>query len=103
MQNYQRKLADIGELLIFTADQRNRMNSKLQRYLGFGLIFLTWIFWGFIFVIPFLKLGIKISAILITVLLIATNAFWIGVFLLGKEYAEKFKIIPKLKKWFQKK
>jgi len=56
-----------------------------------------------IFVIPFLKLGVKNSAILITVLLIATNTFWIGVFLLGKEYAEKFKIRSRLKKWFQSK
>jgi hypothetical protein len=79
------------------------MSSKLQRILGFGLIFLTWIFWGMIFVIPFLKLGVKLSAILITILLIGTNAFYVGLFLLGKEYAEKFKIRARLKKWFRSK
>jgi predicted membrane channel-forming protein YqfA (hemolysin III family) len=79
------------------------MSSKLQRILGFGLIFLTWIFWGMIFVIPFLKLGIRLSAILITALLIATNTFWVGIFFLGKEYAEKFSVWPKLKKWFHRK
>lgn len=79
------------------------MSSKLQRFLGFGLIFLTWIFWGIIFVIPFLKLGLKLSAILITILLIGTNVFYVGLFLLGKEYAEKFKIRARLKKLFSRK
>jgi predicted membrane protein len=78
------------------------MNSKAQRIIGIGLILLTWLFWGIIFVIPFLKLGVKLSAILITVLLIATNAFWLGVFLVGKEYAKKFKVGDRLRKWFHR-
>ena len=78
------------------------MKSKVQRIIGIGLILLTWLFWGIIFIIPFLKLGVKLSAILITVLLIATNAFWLGVFLVGKEYAKKFQIRDKLKKWFHR-
>jgi predicted membrane protein len=76
------------------------MNSKLQRFLGFGLIFLTWIFWAIIFTIPFMKLGVRLSAILITILLIGTNAFYVGLFLLGKEYAEKFKFMARIKKMF---
>jgi hypothetical protein len=64
------------------------------------MILITWAFWGMIFIIPFMKLGVKISAILITGLLIATNLFWVGIFLVGKEYAKKFQIIKKLKKWF---
>jgi hypothetical protein len=64
------------------------------------MILLTWVFWGIIFVIPFLKLGIRNSAMLITGLLIATNLFWVGIFLVGKEYARKFQIMAKLKKWF---
>jgi predicted membrane protein len=79
------------------------MKSKVQRILGISLILLTWVFWGMIFVIPFLKLGVKLSAILITALLIGTNAFWIGLFLVGKEYAEKFQVRAKLKKWFHHK
>ena len=55
-----------------------------------------------IFVIPFLKLGIRTSAIAITVLLIMTNVFWIGVALVGKDVMEKYKIWPKIKKWFRK-
>jgi hypothetical protein len=79
------------------------MKSKAQRILGISLILLTWVFWGMIFVIPFLKLGVKLSAILITALLIGTNAFWIGIFLVGKEYAKKFRVVEKLKKWFRRK
>jgi predicted membrane protein len=79
------------------------MRNKMRRLFGFGLIFITWLFWGIIFLIPFLKLGVKLSAILITILLIATNIFWVGVFLLGKEYAEKFKIRTRLKLWFARK
>ena len=76
------------------------MNSKVQRILGISLILLTWVFWGMIFVIQFLKLGVRLSAILIAALLIGTNAFWIGIFLVGKEYAKKIHVLAKLKKWF---
>ncbi len=76
------------------------MNSKIQRILGFSMILLTWVFWGIIIIIPFMKLGVKHSAILITGLLIATNLFWVGIFLVGKEYAKKFQVMKKLKKWF---
>jgi predicted membrane protein len=76
------------------------MNSKVQRILGISLILLTWVFWGGIFLIPFMKLGVKLSAILIAALLIGTNAFWIGIFLVGKEYARKFQVWAKLKQWF---
>ena len=76
------------------------MSSKAQRILGISLILLTWIFWGMIFVIPFLKLGVKHSAILITLLLIGTNAFWVGIFLVGKEFAKKFQIWSKIKSWW---
>lgn len=79
------------------------MKSKAQRILGICLILLTWVFWGMIFIIPFLKLGIRLSAILITILLIGTNAFWIGVFLVGKEYAKKFQVMARLKKLFRRK
>jgi hypothetical protein len=79
------------------------MNSKAQRILGISLIVLTWVFWGIIFVIPFLKLGVRLSAVLIAALLIGTNAFWIGIFLVGKEYAKKFHVMSKLKKWFRRK
>jgi predicted membrane protein len=91
----------IPELSIFAIITKHGMKSKVQRILGISLIVLTWIFWGMIFIIPFLKLGVRLSAILIAALLIGTNAFWIGLFLVGKEYAKKFQVKAKLKKWFR--
>jgi predicted membrane protein len=79
------------------------MNSKVQRILGISLILLTWVFWAMIFIIPFMKLGVKFSAVLITALLIGTNAFWLGIFLVGKEFAKKFQVKAKLTKWFHRK
>ena len=79
------------------------MSSKAQRILGISLILLTWMFWGMIFIIPFLKLGVKQSAILITLLLIGTNAFWVGIFLVGKEFAKKFQVWTKIKLWWTRK
>jgi hypothetical protein len=75
---------------------------KWSRYIGISLIILTWIFWGMIFVIPFLDLGLKVSAIATTILLIATNIFYIGVFLIGKELAARFNIFKKVKDWWKK-
>jgi hypothetical protein len=76
---------------------------KKSRILGFSLIILSWIFWGMIIVLPFLKLGIKTAAIAMTILLIASNIFWVGAILVGKELMQKYQIGPKIKRWFAKK
>jgi predicted membrane channel-forming protein YqfA (hemolysin III family) len=78
------------------------MKKKQIRILGFSLIILTWIFWGMIILIPFLKLGLKTSAIAITILLIGTNVFYIGAFLVGKELMQKYNVWPKIKSRFHK-
>jgi hypothetical protein len=73
---------------------------KKGQLIGFALIILSWIFWGLVFIIPFLKLGIKTTALAVTSLLIATNIFWLGVFLSGKEVLAKFQIMQKIKTLF---
>jgi hypothetical protein len=73
---------------------------KKGQLIGFALIILSWIFWGLVFIIPFLKLGIKTTALAVTSLLIATNIFWLGVFLSGKEVLVKFQIMQKVKTLF---
>ena len=93
----------VPNILTFVIVTSQLMNSKVQRILGISLILLTWVFWGMIFIIPFLKLGVKLSAILITGLLVGTNAFWLGIFLVGKEFARKFEVGAKLKKLFRRK
>jgi hypothetical protein len=70
---------------------------KKGQLIGFALIILSWIFWGLVFIVPFLKLGIKTTTLVVTVLLIATNIFWLGVFLSGKEVLAKFQIMQKIK------
>jgi len=72
---------------------------KKRRILGFSLIILSWIFWGLILVVPFLKLGIRTTATAITILFIASNIFWVGAILLGKELAQKYQVWPKIKRW----
>ncbi len=73
---------------------------KKGQLLGFGLIILSWIFWGMVFIVPFLKLGIKTTSFAVTSLLIATNIFWLGVFFSGKEVLAKFHTMQKIKNLF---
>jgi len=82
---------------------REKMKKNRIRILGFSLIILAWIFWGMIIAIPFLKLGLKTSAIAIAILLAGTNVFWIGAILVGKELMQKYNVWPKIKNWFTKK
>jgi hypothetical protein len=69
------------------------------KILGLSLIVLSWIFWGMILCVPFLKLGIRESAFAITALFIGTNIFWVGVMLVGNDFLKKYKIGNKIKKW----
>jgi VIT1/CCC1 family predicted Fe2+/Mn2+ transporter len=77
-------------------------NLNKTQILGIGLIVLSYIFWGLIFIIPFLRLGLKTSSIAISILFIGSNIFWVGVLLAGKELLVKFKIWRKCKSWFIK-
>jgi len=70
---------------------------KKGQLIGFALIILSWIFWGLVFIVPFLKLGIKTTTLAVSLLLIATNVFWLGVFLSGKEVLAKFQIMQKIR------
>jgi hypothetical protein len=70
--------------------------------LGLGIIILSWIFWGFIIIIPFLKLDLQTKTIAITILLIASNIFWLGAILVGNEFLQKYQIWHRLMNWFGK-
>ena len=78
------------------------MKRKFIRILGISLIILTWIIWGVIFILPFFKLTLTQYAIAYPVLLAATNIFWVGAALVGKELIQKYNIMPKIKKLFKK-
>jgi hypothetical protein len=83
-------------------EEQRKIKRKWARNIGIALILITWMIWGVIFTIPFLELGFKKAAILTTVLLIATNIFYVGVFLLGKELAAKYNVLKWIKNWWRK-
>jgi hypothetical protein len=70
-----------------------------KQIIGFSLIILSWIFWGLIFMAPFFNLGTKTTAAAIIFLLIATNIFWLGAYLCGKEFAKKYRVLLKMINW----
>lgn len=76
---------------------------KKSRIIGFSLIILSWVFWGMIIIVPFLKLGIKTTAVVLTILFIASNIFWVGAILIGKELAQKYRVWPRIKSWLKPK
>ena len=74
------------------------MKPKYTKILGISLIVFTWIIWGVIFILPFFKLTITQYAIAYPVLLAATNIFWVGAALVGKELIQKYNLLYKFKK-----
>jgi len=77
------------------------MSPKFLRVLGVSLIVFSWILWGVIFVLPFIKLTFSQYAIVYPVILVSTNIFWIGAALVGKELVRKFNILKKVRIWFK--
>jgi len=78
------------------------MKRKFIRILGVSLIIFTWIIWGVIIILPFFKLSLKQYAIAYPVLLAATNIFWVGAALVGKELIQKYNLLSKVKTWFKR-
>lgn len=77
------------------------MKHRFTKVLGISLIIFSWILWGVIFILPFLKLSKTQYEIIYPVILIATNIFWVGAILVGKEFAKKYDILLKIKTWFK--
>lgn len=78
------------------------MKRKFIRYLGVSLIVFTWVLWGVMFILPFFKLTVTQYAIAYPVLLAATNIFWVGAALVGKELIQKYNLLAKVKAWYRK-
>jgi hypothetical protein len=76
------------------------MKHKYIRILGISLIIFSWIIWAMIFILPFFKLTVTQYAIAYPILLVATNIFWVGAALVGKELVQKYNLLPKIKEWF---
>ena len=78
------------------------MKHKYARIIGISLIILSWVIWGVIFILPFFKPTLKQYAIAYPILLAATNIFWVGAVLVGKELVQKYNLILKAKKLFKR-
>ncbi|MGM7635107.1 transporter suffix domain-containing protein [Bacillus sp. Hm123] len=68
--------------------------------IGMGLIIGSSIFWIFPFIVPFLEFTTKMKAVLITSSLICAEiVFWLGLLLVGKEAAMKFRSSRNVRRW----
>lgn len=78
------------------------MNWRIKS--GIGLILLSGVFFGLMFIFPFMNLENKTKIFLSTSALIAMEvSFWIGGLLVGKELFTKYKAYLDPKNWFKKK
>ena len=74
------------------------MTPKITRIIGISLIVCSWILWGILLILPLFRLTMTQYTILYPAILAATNIFWIGAALVGKELVGKFNIPAKIKK-----
>lgn len=77
--------------------------GRSAKALGFGLLVLSGILWLAIPGVPFLPLSTEGKGIVVAALLIlAEVAFWLGLVLVGKEYADRIRKIPgRIVAWFK--
>lgn len=70
--------------------------TKTMKALGVGLIVFSGILWAALLAVPVLPLSSSGKGMVAGALLIlAEVAFWVGLILVGKEYADKIKQIPR--------
>ena len=79
-----------------------KWKGGFSRILGVSLIVFSWVLWGVILVLPFFKLTLTQYAVVYPVILVATNIFWVGAALVGKELVRKFNVLTKINMWFKK-
>jgi hypothetical protein len=63
-----------------------------MKKLGIALIFISFLPWFAGFAVPFLALSIAQKSVLIPVLFVSAELiFWIGILIVGKEVAERYR------------
>jgi hypothetical protein len=73
-------------------DNKSIGRKGVIKYAGIGLIVLSFIFYGGIFVLPFTPMSMELKGIAAMGLVIAGEAsFWIGALIVGKEVASGFR------------
>lgn len=70
--------------------------------IGLVLITLSWIIYGIIFITPFSSLNLKIKALICTISYCSSHVvFWTGVLIVGKEVANKYKVMSLLRRFMR--
>ncbi len=76
----------------------------MTKKLGFVLIILSFVFYGLILVVPFLKVTVAYKASITTFLIIFGEiSFWVGGIMLGKEIVSKYRKLFNVKNWYKRK
>jgi hypothetical protein len=79
------------------------VKAQFQQRLGLYAILFSLGLWGVVAVIPFLSLGITKATILIAVLVVVSELlFWLGILLVGKQLAERYRQQLNPRFWFNK-
>lgn len=74
-------------------------NGKGLRAAGFISLILALLFLALFFTVLFINIEIRLKALYLTLLLISSKvSFWVGIFLLGRDYY--FNNREKIKDWF---
>ncbi|WP_338754622.1 transporter suffix domain-containing protein [Bacillus sp. FJAT-52991] len=80
--------------------ESKKQTHPLFYKMGMVLIVGSAVFWIFPFIIPFLSFSTAMKATLITGSLICAEiVFWLGLLLVGKEAAMKFRSSKSIRKW----
>lgn len=74
----------------------------MMKKLGFVLIILSFVLYGLILVVPFLEVTVALKASITTLLIIFGEvSFWVGGFILGKEFVSKYRKLFNVKNWYK--
>lgn len=79
------------------------MKDRFRQKLGFYAILFSFGLWGVVALVPFLSLGIAATTITIAVLLVVSEfLFWLGILLVGKQLAERYRQHLNPRAWLNK-
>lgn len=74
-----------------------------KRKLGLLFLFLSFLLYGFVIIIPFLGLSAGVTAIIITSLIISAElSFLVSIIILGRQLAKKYRSYINPKNWIKK-
>jgi hypothetical protein len=77
--------------------------EQVDRKCGWLLMIVSGLVWVAILIVPILPFSIAQKALLIPILIVISEAiFWLGILLLGQEFAHRYRQKFNLNRWWQK-